>query len=137
MKKIFTYSAISFFSLVVLLSCSKNVKESLAEPASLNPDKVINAKVAPGETYVLNIANTGGVNIYKQASYYSLSQTGTNENGILIYQYIPAKGFTGADKVLLLHSSETNVSANYNGCNYNSNDMSSRTTLIAVNLTVQ
>ena len=67
MKKVFTYSAISFFSLVVLLSCSKNAKESLAEPASLNPDRVINAYVAPGETYVLNIANTGGVSIYKQA----------------------------------------------------------------------
>ena len=137
MKKVFTYSAISFFSLVVLLSCSKNAKESLAEPASLNPDRVINAYVAPGETYVLNIANTGGVSVYKQASYFSLSQTGTNENGALIYQYISAKGFTGADKVLLLHSSETNLSTSNNGCNYNNNEMSSRTTLIAVNLTVQ
>ena len=121
----------------MLISCSKNAKENLAVPRSSGPDKVINAKVVPGEAYVLNIANSGGVRIYQQALHYSLSQAGANEDGSLIYQYISAKGFTGTDKVMLLHTVESALLSNSNDCNYVNSGMSSRVTLIELNLAVQ
>ena len=104
-----------------------------------NTEKIINAKVSPGQTYVLEVVPGGNLSITKQAAHFSLSETGINENGNLIYKYIPVTGFQGNDEVFLLHKTEV-VSDNYNnnsGCNYGGSHMSSKSVSIVVNLTVQ
>lgn len=121
MKKTIANSAVLFFSLVLLLSCSKNSKDSLS-PTTTNPDKVIHAKVAPGQTYRLDVASKGNLGIIRQAAHYSMSETGVAENGYLVYKYMPATGFTGTDEVLLSHGTEI-TDDNYNGCNYGGSQM--------------
>ena len=138
MKKTITYSTVLFCILILLLSCSKNSKDNLSQSTPAMPDRIINAKVAPGQTYSLSVANSGDVSIYKQAAHYLVSETGIDEkNGSIIYKYSPASGFTGTDEVLLLHSTEI-LTSNNNGCNYgNGTDhISSQTTSIAVKITV-
>jgi hypothetical protein len=138
MKKTITYSGVLFCTLVLLLSCSKNAKDNLSQSTPAMPDRIINAKVAPGQTYSLSITNSGVVSIYKQAAHYLVSETGIDEkNGSIIYKYSPASGFTGTDEVLLSHSTEISTSNN-NGCNYGngSDRMSIHTSSIAVKITV-
>ena len=136
MKKTFTYSTVLFCTVVLLLSCSKNAKDDFSQPTSAITDRIINAKVAPGQTYTLSIANSGEVSIYKQAAHYLVSETGIDENGSIIYKYSPASGFTGIDEVLLSHRTE--ISINNNGCIYDSgaDEMRSHATSIAVKITV-
>ncbi|MGZ8559653.1 MAG: hypothetical protein ACXWWC_15025 [Chitinophagaceae bacterium] len=140
MKKIFTYSAVLFSALSLLLSCSKNAKDNLSPRTQAMPDRVINAKVAPGQTYTLSIANSGDVSIHKQAAHFLISETAIDEkNGSIIYRYIPASGFKGIDEVLLSHSAEYAVSSSSsssNGCNNGSNNFSKQTSSIAIKFTV-
>ena len=135
MKKTIAYSAVPFFSLALLLSCSKSLKDSFSPSTPASPDRIINAKVAPGQTYILNVANSGDVNISRQAAHYLVSETGINEIGAIVYKYSPASGFKGADEVLLTHRTEI-AGSSYNGCNYGSDNRSSHTSLIAVKITV-
>lgn len=133
MKKTIAYSAVLFCTLVLLLSCSKSSKESFTRSTSTAPDRIVNAKVAPGQTYTLSVAAAGSVNINKQAAHYMVSETGISENGSLIYKYIPASGFKGNDEVILLHTIETMDYAN-SSCNYGS---SSQMNLISSSVVVK
>jgi hypothetical protein len=136
MKKAIACSAILFCTLVLSLSCTKNSRDDFSQPVA-NPDKIINAKVVQGETYTLNVASTGNVSIYQQASHYQLSQAGYDEKmAAPVYKYIPASGFTGLDKVLLVHSIDALVPGS-NGCNNGQDHKDTKSTLIAVNITVQ
>jgi len=135
MKKTIAYSAVLFFSLI-LLSCSKNSKDSLSPTTTTtNPDRIISAKVAPGQTYVLDVAIKGDLSIIRQAAHYSVSETSIAENGYLIYKYMPAAGFNGTDEVLLLYSKEI-TDDNYNDCNYGGSRMKNTSSTIAVKITV-
>ena len=134
MKKTIAYSAVLFFSLALLLSCSKNSKDSLS-PTTTNPDRVVLAKVAPGQTYVLDVAIKGDLSIIRQAAHYSVSETGVAENGYLVYKYIPAAGFNGTDEVLLSHSTEAEDDIS-NGCNYGESRINISSSTIAVKITV-
>jgi hypothetical protein len=137
MKKAIACSAILFCTFVLFPSCTKSSKDDFSQPTA-NPDKVINAKVAPGETYILSVASTGNVSIYQQASHYQLSQTGFDEKmAAPVYKYIPASGFTGADKVILVHTIDASTPGSSNGCNNGEDHESGKTTFIAVNITVQ
>jgi len=134
MKKTIAYSAVLFFSLVLLLSCSKNSKDSLS-PTTTTPDRIVLAKVAPGQTYVLDVAIKGDLSIIRQAAHYSVSETGVAENGYLVYKYMPAAGFNGTDEVLLSHSTEI-IDDNYNDCNYGGSRMKNSSSTIVVKISV-
>lgn len=134
MKKTIAYSAVLFFSLVLLLSCSKNSKDSFS-PTTAKPDRIITAKVAPGQTYVLEVAIKGNLSITRQAAHYSVSETGIAENGHLVYKYMPAVGFNGADEVLLSHSTEAEDDIS-NGCTYGESRISISSSTIAFKITV-
>ncbi len=136
MKPIFTYSVVLFCTISLFLSCSKNAKDSFSRSTPAMPDQIINAKVAPGQTYSLSIANSGDVSISKQAAHYLLSETAIDEkNGSIVYKYIPASGFTGHDEVLLSHRTESSVSNN-NSCNYGGDNRGVHSSSIAIKFTV-
>ena len=136
MKKTIACHKVLFCSLLVLLlSCSKNSKDSFSR-STVAANKVIDVKVTSGGTYSLNIGPSGNVSITKQAAHYLISETGTGENGSLVYKYIPAAGFKGTDEVSLLHTIET-VDYSSNGCNYGSSMQMNRVaSSILVKLTV-
>ena len=140
MKKIIAFGAVVFCSLVLLPSCSKNSSADLNEHSALNPDRVITAKVSPGETQTLNIDNLGELSIVRQALHFKISQAGIDpKNSSLIYSYSPADGFTGNDEVLLAHKIESfDINTASPSCSNNSGDskMSMITTYIAIKITV-
>ena len=141
MKKTITFSAVLFSTLVLLLSCTKNAKDSFSRSEPAMPDRIINAKVAPGQTYTLTVANSGDVSIRKQAAHYLVSETGMDEkSGSLIYKYSPATGFTGIDEVLLSHKMEFTTSGSSIGsssCNSNGDNRSVQVSSIVIKLTVK
>ena len=100
MKKIIAFCAVAFSTLVILPSCSKSSSDSFDQNGRLSPDRILEAKVAPGQTQTLTIDNFGELSIARQASHFRISQTGI-KNSSLIYQYSPADGFSGSDEVLL------------------------------------
>lgn len=136
MKRLIAYGAVVFSTLVLLPSCSKNSAADFKQNSSLSPDKVINTKISPGQTHVINIDNSGELSIVRQASHFKISQTGINrENSALIYTYSPSEGFKGSDEVVLAHKTATGYSGT---CNYGDAEgmSSSRTLLIAIKFTV-
>lgn len=133
MKKTIAYSAVLFCTLVLLLSCSKSSKDSFSRSTAATPDRIVNAKIAFGQSYTLSVATSGNVNINKQAAHYLVSETGIDENGSLVYKYVPASGFKGNDEVILLHTIETTEYSN-NSCNYGS---SSRMNTISSSIVVK
>ena len=135
MKKTITYSVILLSSLVLLLSCSKNANDSFSRTPGM-PDRIIDAKIGPGQTYTLSIVNTDNVSISKQAAHFLISETAVDEiNGSFIYKYIPASGFTGIDEVLLTQRTEISTSS-INSCNYGGDSRSIHTSSIAIKFTV-
>jgi hypothetical protein len=137
MKKLVATLAVLILSLVVFQSCTKNSSKDFPPPAAAGPDRVINAKVTPGQIYTVNIDNAGELIINRQALNFKVSQTGTDpKTGSLTYSYLPAEGFKGTDEVLLAHKTEYIYSGN-SSCGYNSNSaIGSRTSLIAIKITV-
>src|SRR5688572_33493311 len=101
MKKIIAYGAVAFSTLVFLLSCTKSSSNGFDENSRLTPDRIIEARVAPGQTQIVTIENYGELTIARQAAHFKISQTGVDpQNSSLIYKYEPAEGFTGSDEVL-------------------------------------
>jgi len=130
--------AVVLFTLVLLVSCSKSSSENFTQNTSLNPDRVITAKVSPGQTQMVAISNDGEISIVRQALHFKISQTGIDpKNNTLVYNYAPADGFTGEDEVLLAHKTLTGYSSG-NSCNYSDgqNMASSRTVYVAVKIKV-
>ena len=136
MRKIIAIGAVVLFTLVLLASCSKNSTDNFTQNTSLVPDRVITAKVSPGQTQMVAIDNDGEISIVRQASHFKISATGIDpKNNALVYNYAPADGFTGEDEVLLAHKTLTGYSG---GCNYGDgqNMTSSRTVYVAVKIKV-
>ncbi|MGK2861694.1 MAG: hypothetical protein ACSLE0_07150 [Chitinophagaceae bacterium] len=135
MKKTSALSAVFFGAFILLLSCSKNAKDSFSRPDSAVPDRIINASIVQGQSYILTISTSGEATISKQASHFLVSETGIDEkNGALIYKYIPAAGFIGTDEVSLSHRTEIYKSGN--GCNYGGDSRSSYASSIAIKINV-
>lgn len=106
--------------LVVLIfaSCSKKDAVVSGNPnAYIDATQVINATINTDFTYHLPLSSPD-VQIHKQASHFSLSSIGVDsKNGTTVYQYLPEKGFTGTDEVML---KDTKTYTNYmdgGGCN--------------------
>ena len=138
MKKIIAFCAVAFSTLVILPSCSKSSSDSFGQKSRMTPDRILEAKVAPGQTQTLTIDNIGELSIARQASHFRISQTGVNpKNSSLIYQYSPAEGFSGSDEVLLALKTPTGHNT---GSSCGSGDSGSKpgtlTSYIAVKITV-
>ena len=101
--------------LVLLQSCSK---ESQSDMLVAPSPKIINVKIVPNGTYVLNLDNLYDVKVYKQAMHYKTSQTETDlKSGLPVYKYIPASDFTGEDEVILSSTKTVMTSSPGGGCN--------------------
>jgi hypothetical protein len=126
-------------SLVVFQSCTKSSSKDFPSPAAsaATPDRIIMAKVNPGQTYTVSIDNTGELSINRQALNFKISQTGIDlKTGALTYSYLPSDGFKGTDEVMLAHKTEFIYSSN-SSCGFGSNSaIGSRTSYIAVRITV-
>ncbi len=135
MKKTLSLTAVIFFAISLLVSCSKSTKDNFTPSTSRTADRVINATVAPGQTYILTISTSGEANISKQASHFLVSETGVDEkNGALIYKYLPATGFTGTDEVVLTH--RTDIYKSGSDCNYGGDSRSSHASSISIKFNV-
>ncbi len=83
MKKIYAISA-TLFICIMLLSCSK---QSINDEVSPDLTNVINATIAPNQSYHFTVSEPGEVSIVKQAKYYKISETSLEaESGKMIYR---------------------------------------------------
>lgn len=137
MKKLIAPAAVLILSLLVFQSCTKNSSNDLAQNIPARPDRIIDAKVSPGQMYTVSIDNVGELRINSQAAHFKISQIQTDPlTGSLLYSYSPVDGFKGTDEVLLEHKTEYIYSSN-SSCGYGSNSaIGSRTSYIAVKITV-
>ena len=138
MKKIIACRAVAFSTLVFLVSCTKSSSDNFDQNARLAPDRIIESRVAPGQTQIVTIENYGELSIARQASHFKISHTGVDaQSGSLIYKYEPAEGFTGSDEVLLAHKIPMVYGSGSSSCN--SGDQSKtgiHTSYIAVKIKV-
>ncbi len=112
MKKIYAVAAI-FFMCIVLLSCSK---QSINDEVSPRLTNIINATIAPNQSYHFTISDPGEVSIVKQAKHYKTSETALEaESGKMIYNYTPAQNFTGTEEIILTNKKAVPIV--YGGCN--------------------
>ena len=131
MRKTFGYAALLFLS-VILVSCKKEQLGNSTIPAQ--PDQYINASVASGETYTFVADANGTLSLSKQALHFQVSEI-LSEEGSIHYNYKPAAGYIGTDKVTLMYlsnASEPGLNTS-SGCPANHNN--SRGTIV-INLTV-
>ena len=137
MKKPIAPATVLILSLIVVQSCTKNSSKDRAENIPARPDRIIEAKVSPGQMYTVTIDNMGELSINSQAAHFKISQTQTDpQTGSLFYSYSSADGFKGTDEVVLEHKTEYIYSSN-SSCGYGSNSaIGSRTSYIAVKITV-
>jgi hypothetical protein len=99
--------AYTLLVVLILASCSKSDAVISGNPATqdLRPSgsetEVINATITSDFTYELPLSTTN-IQIHKQAAHFTLSEIGVDaKKGTPVYQYLPAKGFTGTDEVTL------------------------------------
>jgi len=118
MRLIYTVVAVLIFA-----SCSKKDAVISGNPATaVQAAQVINATINTDFTYQMPLTSPD-YQIHKQASHFSLSSIGVDaKNGMTVYQYLPAKGFTGIDEVTL---KETKTFTSYEGEGGGCRDMSS------------
>lgn len=136
MKKLYLTAIILICIMVVFQSCSKQSKEMIA-PVSPN---VINATIAPNQSYTFTINTPGELNIEKQASHYKISKAGLDENDHPVYEYLPAQDYRGKDEIVLSNRTTTYTSEGGSGCNNNHTDnsviTSSSTSYITIRLSI-
>jgi len=121
MRKLILLQLLSLAMGVFSFSCKK---ESRDVPDTAAAGETINIRVAPNQSYQLDLTNAGTVSISKQAMHFSVSEAMVNtENGTQVYKYIPAIDFTGNDEVVLLsNKTEENHSVSISsGCPGSSN----------------
>jgi len=124
-------SATVFCLLVLAQSCTKQSQDNFVTPAQAA--NVVNATVSSGQTYIFNAGYPGTMNISRQASHYQVSETTVDESSAVIYKYIPAKGYQGADEVTLTQNVNSS-GGNNGGCseNHSGTTVSSSTTIIKI-----
>ncbi len=125
MKKLYSILVVLPCIIFVLPSCSKQSAKEMISPVSPN---VINATIAPNQSYALNVSSSGNVVIEKQASHYKISKTVIDEKtGQVSYQYVPALDYTGTDEVVLSKKLNVISSGNTGGCNNNHAEVAANT----------
>jgi hypothetical protein len=133
MKKLFTFTIVLCSLLLLAASCRKQ------SPQPATAELVINATVAPGQTYTYTPPSSGTLSINRQAAHFEMSEVGTeNNNSSIVYQYAPAKGYKGPDEVSLKFGTTVSYSGGGGGCNRggNQNSYSSVTSTIIIKITV-
>jgi hypothetical protein len=134
MKKLFTYTIVLCCLLLSVVSCRKQSPQPATEP-----EQVINAIVAPGQTYTYTPPSSGTLSINRQATHFEMSEVGTeNNNSSVVYQYAPAKGYKGPDEPPLKFGTTVSYSGGGGGCNWggNQNNYSTVTSTIIIKITV-
>ncbi|MDQ6844486.1 MAG: hypothetical protein M3Z92_09065 [Bacteroidota bacterium] len=123
MKKFYIRFTILSCILFALSSCSKKAaSDMMAPPSSPN---IVNASIAPNQSYQLVINNAGEVNIDKQALHYKVSQAGVDaKTGHMVYEYIPAQDFSGTDEVIISNKILLQASSG-SGCHNSNHDNNS------------
>lgn len=112
MKKIYAISA-TLFICIMLLSCSK---QSINDEVSPDLTNVINATIAPNQSYHFTVSEPGEVSIVKQAKHYKISETALEaESGKMIYSYTPSQDYTGTEEIILTNKKAVPIV--YGGCN--------------------
>jgi hypothetical protein len=134
MKRTLLSSAILFYLLVSVQSCSKQSQDTFTAPAQTT--HIINATITPGQTYVYNAGSSGTMSISRQALHYLVSEaTVDSKNGALIYTYVPAVGFKGTDEVTLVHT-QTTTTYNYSGCQGSHNGTMTSSDMITIKMNI-
>ena len=121
MRKLILLPVLFTGMIIFSFSCKKQSHDILVTSAA---GETINVRIAPNQSYQMDLTNAGTVSISKQAIHFSVSETiVNNENGTQIYKYIPATDFTGNDEVVLLsNKTDDNHSVtNSGGCPGSSN----------------
>ena len=114
MRKLILFPILFTGMIMFSFSCKK---ESRDLPVTDTDGETINVRIAPNQSYQMDLTNAGTVSISKQAIHFSVSEAiANNETGTQVYKYIPAKDFTGNDEVVLLsNKTEENHSVNNSG----------------------
>lgn len=102
MKTIFT--CLAGFTLLALttLSCRKEGHDEKRQ--FVDSPQTVTATVPAGQTYTMTMATESVATISRQASHYERSEILRSLDGSTVYQYVAAKGYTGADEVTLQQS---------------------------------
>ncbi len=128
MTRIVTYLAGFSFLAVTALSCTKEAQHETRQQAQT--PEVIKANVPAEQTYVLNMGAASTVKIEAQAQHYQLSEVATSADGNTVYTYTGAKGFSGADEVMLQQTITSSSSTSQgNGCSNSQTNGYSTTTI--------
>ena len=117
MKKLYSIAIVLVCMMIVFQSCSKQSAKEMIPAVSPN---VINATIAPNQAYTFSANTSGDLSIEKQASHFQISSVETDEkNGQIVYQYVPARDYTGKDEVILGSKVTTYSSDNRSECSSN------------------
>jgi hypothetical protein len=112
----------SFLPLLALLAiCASCKKDVAAVKENSVQEDIVSVNIKTEQPYTFNFTEAGNAVIVKQAAHFSLSETRVDEQrSIPSYTYIPSKGFTGTDEVVLQLSKTVVVSSEqyYNGCTH-------------------
>jgi hypothetical protein len=132
MRKLILLPILLTCVIVFSFSCKKESRDTLVTSTT---GETINVRIAPNQSYEMDLTNAGSVSIIKQAIHFSISEAiVNNEKGTQVYKYIPAKDFTGNDEVLLL-SNKTEESHSVGNSGACSGSSSAYTTSIGVKYT--
>ena len=126
---------------LIFASCSKKDSIVSGNPtaAAVDATQVIDATINTDFTYQLPLTSPD-MQIHKQAAHFELSAIGIDsKNGMTVYKYLPAKGFTGNDEVTLKEST-TYTDYNYSeggGCrDMNGSQNVTKTSFVKIRFTV-
>ena len=116
MKKFSAFSMVALTLLFTATSCKK-------EPVSVT--KTINVELKSNDTYSYTIPHAGDADdmmqIVQQAVNYSVSKITADASGNTLFEYVPAKDFSGTDEVRISNVEEHHDSyhggGNHGNCN--------------------
>lgn len=134
MKNIVASLATLFCMLVLIQSCSKKSQDNFTRQEQ--PNQFLEATVASGQSYTFNPEMTGTLTVTRQASHFLVSQTGTDERGLAIYNYSSTAGYVGTDEVTLAYTPKSVTTQSNSGCQAShTNDVTSTSIVIKLNVT--
>ena len=119
--------------LILLLFACK--KENARSNTTSLAGETVAVKISPDQSYTFNFTEAGCITIVRQADHFLSSDVQLNEgNTAPQYLYIPAKGFTGADEVVLKFSKSVLVCSEplYNGNAYTKSAIESKYTTLKI-----
>lgn len=115
MKKIFWALTILFGTTLLIQSCKK---DAATEPTT----QTITQTLRANQSYQFDLGNFGdeeGASISKQATNFSISSVDREINtGKVIYKYVPATNFVGADEVEIKSARGSNGASANNKIGY-------------------